>query len=576
MYVYSNSAPASAISLLICPLVCERLDLYFITMSCRVIIVGDVNGQLQQVFSKLRDLHAKNNFDFAIIAGNLFSDDPKSINDLISGNIIIPLCTYFTVGDIPLPELIISKIRENEEIVPNLHFLEKRSIVKTSEGVRIATLSGKLDKNSSDDKSNDLYSPFHTIGDAKVLYGTNTVDILLTTLWPASIRNHSKVQLVENLISPAGYEHISALCSHLKPRYHFSVTPSLFFEREPFFHQSDLEQLDSRAVTRFISLSALGVPKQKSLYAFTLSLVADPRLPLPIGTTVSPWTFEQKLNKREAIDLEPFLNNRPNNKNKRKSKREQYPNQKGLKYFRLSPDECFFCLSNPNLETHLVSSVGEDAYMTIAKGPLTTSKINVQYDIDFPAHLLIIPLAHSPTLASIPEEDNMREKTFMEMVQYRKALQDMISRVSRNKLGAVTYEISRSKGVHTHWQFVPVPETFISKGLVEASFKLEAEKLSYPAFEVRDPVLNLSDENFFRIWIWTPPNEENPQGHTNCLTMSIYEDLRFSLQFGRIVLAKLLGIEDRIQWRDCMQSKEAERIDNEKFKAAFKEFDFTQ
>ncbi|POS85761.1 hypothetical protein EPUL_002182 [Erysiphe pulchra] len=544
-------------------------------MNCKVIIVGDVNGQLQQVFSKLRDLHAKNNFDFAIIAGDLFSDDSKSITDLISGNIIIPLCTYFTVGEISFPEIIISKIRENEEIVPNLHFIGKRSIVKTSEGVRIAALGGKLDNNSSDGKSIDLYSPFHTIGDARALYGANTVDILLTTLWPASIRNHSKIQLVENLISPVGYEHISALCSQLRPRYHFSVSPTLFFEREPFFHQSSPGQLNSEAVTRFISLSALGVPKQKSFYAFTLSSVVDPNVPLPIGTTVSPWTFEQKFNKRQAINSEPFLNNKFN-KNRRKNKKEKYPNQNGLKSFRLSPDECFFCLSNPNLETHLVSSVGEDAYLTIAKGPLTTSKINVQYGIDFPAHLLIIPLAHSPTLASIPEEDNIREKTFMEMIQYRKALQDMISKVSKNKLGAVTYEISRRRGVHTHWQFVPVPESFTSKGLVEAAFKVEAENLSYPAFEVRDIVPDFSDENFFRIWIWSPPNEESPQGHTHCLTMSIYEDLRFSVQFGRIVLAKLLGIEDRIQWRDCMQSKEEEKDDNEKFKAAFKEFDFSQ
>lgn len=494
---------------------------------------------------------------------------------MISGNIVVPLCTYFTIGDIQLPELIIDKIRENEEIVPNLHFLGKRSTVKTSEGVRIVTLGGKLDNNSSDGKSSDLYSPFHTIGDAKALYGTDTVDILLTTLWPASIRNHSKIQLLENQISPVGHEHISALCSHLKPRYHFSVTPTLFFEREPFFHQSTPGQLDSRAVTRFISLSAFGAPKQKSFYAFVLSTVVDPNVPLPIGTTASPWTLEQKLNKRQAIDPEPLLNN-GFNKTRRKSGKEKFPNKKGHRSFRLSPDECFFCLSNPNLETHLVSSIGEDAYTTIAKGPLTTSKINEHFGINFPAHLLIIPLAHSPTLASIPEEDNIREKTFIEMIQYRKALQDMISKVSKNKLGAVTYEISRTKGVHTHWQFIPVPVTFISKGLVEAAFKMEAENLSYPAFEVREPEPNFSDENFFRIWIWTPPNEESPQGHTQCLTMSICEDLRFSLQFGRIVLAKLLGIEDRIQWRECMQSKEEERSDNEKFKAAFKEFDFTQ
>ncbi|KHJ35327.1 putative cwfj domain-containing protein [Erysiphe necator] len=539
-----------------------------------IILLGHVNGQFQQVFGKLSDLHAKNNFNFAIVTGNLFSDDPNSINDLISGNITVPLCTYFTLGDIPFPKLVINKLEKNDEIVPNLHFLGKRSIIKTSEGVRIVTLGGKLNTNPLDVKSQEIYSPFHTVSDARALHGANTADILLTMIWPAAIRNHSKVKFAENLTAPEGFEHISALCSHLKPRYHFSVTPALFYEREPFSHESTLGLPLSRPVTRFISLPAYGYPQQKPLYAFTLSLVDDPNAPPPIGTTPSPWTVERKISKRRAIDSESFSESRRGNISRKKKK--NHHTQNGFENFPLSPDECFFCLSNPNLETHLVSSIGEDSYITVAKGPLTTSKIHEQYGIDFPGHLLIIPLTHSPTLASIPEEDNIKEKTFIEMNQYRKALQEMIGKISNNKLGAVTYEISKSNGVHIHWQFIPVPETSLSSGLVEAAFRVESENLSYPIFRVQDPLLFNSDEDYFRVWIWTPPNVKSPQGHTECLTMSISKNLKFSLQFGRIVLAKLLGIEDRIQWRHCMQSKDEEKLDNEKLKAAFKEFDFTQ
>jgi hypothetical protein len=57
--------------------------------------------------------------------------------------------------------------------------------------------------------------------------------------------------------------------------------------------------------------------------------------------------------------------------------------------------------------------------------------------------------------------------------------------------------------------------------------------------------------------------------------MPFDDNLRFSLQFGRTVLAKLLGLEKRIQWRDCSQTEEEEKTDIAAFKATFKDFDFT-
>jgi hypothetical protein len=196
--------------------------------------------------------------------------------------------------------------------------------------------------------------------------------------------------------------------------------------------------------------------------------------------------------------------------------------------------------------------------------------------IDFPAHALIIPLTHSPTLALISEEDNAREKTFAEMNRFKSALQSMIAKRSGNQLGAVTYEISKGNGVHTHWQFLPMPAGTIRKGLVEAAFRVEAENLKYPAFQVRDIGIGNDEGDFFRVWIWTPPNEEGAEASsTKSLVMPFDDTVRFSLQFGRTVLAKLLSLEKRIQWRDCSQSEDEEKKDIEAFKAAFKEYDFT-
>jgi hypothetical protein len=61
-------------------------------------------------------LHAKNNFSLALVCGNLFSEDNDDVANLLSGNITIPLPTYFTVGSTPLPQRIIEKIDKDEEV----------------------------------------------------------------------------------------------------------------------------------------------------------------------------------------------------------------------------------------------------------------------------------------------------------------------------------------------------------------------------------------------------------------------------------------------------------------------------
>lgn len=430
-----------------------------------------------------------------------------------------------------------------------------------------------MDESIDNILSKEQYLPTHSTADARVLHGANTADILLTTSWPATVRNGSKIQLAEGLISPDGYEHISTLCANLKPRYHFSRTPEFFFEREPFYNEQSVNTTNNRHVTRFISLAAYSTLKQKSFYAFVLPPTIDAHSPFPLGTTISPWITERKPHKRQALISGQELVNEGHYR--KHNKRSHLGGRKSLKQTPTRPDECFFCLSNPKVATHLISSIGEDTYLTNAKGPLTTEKTNSQFDIDFPAHILIIPLTHSPSLALITEEDGTRKKTFGEMNRYKNALQEMIASKSRNKLGAVTYEISKSNGIHAHWQFVPVSEETIRKGHVEAAFIVEAERLSYPAFETKDPMDNSLHENFFRAWIWAPPSKNYLQGYTNCIVMYFSQDLKFSAQYGRSVLAKLLGLEDRIQWKDCEQVEEDEKKDVETFKTAFKDFDFS-
>lgn len=441
----------------------------------------------------------------------------------------------------------------------------KRSSTKTSEGLKIVALGGQLDASIIGGTSKEQHLPFHTIGDAKALYGANKADILLTSSWPASIRTGSNVPIPDGTTDIVGQGHIADLCSVLKPRYHFSTSPDFFFEREPFFHTPTEDSPDVRPLTRFISLAARGnASKQKSIYAFTLQASVDPSAPLPVGSTASPFVSRPDSRKRRALEPDPYSRYGGHD---RRNKRQQHTRPPP------GPDQCYFCLANPNLSQHLISSIGTDSYLTIAKGPLTTSETNASSGIDFPAHALIIPLTHSPTLGVMSPKDG--EEAFAEMTKFKESLQSMVAKLSQNKLGAVTYEISKGNGVHVHWQLIPIDQDLIQRGLVEAGFCVEAENLSYPAFEVRDPGVGRGEGDFFRVWIWTPPSDEEPLGHTKCLTMPFDYTNKFSLQFGRIVLAKLLGLQKREQWKDCAQTEDEENKDMEAFKVGFREFDFT-
>ncbi len=554
-----------------------------------------MRGRFKEVFDKISKLHAKNAFSLAIVLGDLFpepletsSEDEDNLTALLNGEITIPLPTYFTLGKHPLPQQVVDRFEgSDDEICPNLYFLGKRSTTKTSEGIRIVTLGGSLDPEITAGLSKDKHLPFHTEGDAKALHGANTADILVTSKWPASVRSRSNVKLpegAEESLSSAGAEQcIADLCSALKPRYCFSTSDSIFYEREPFFHISKEDQPDTSSITRFISLAAYGNPaKQKWLYAFTLDPNAAPPLTMPPGTTATPFTNTSK--KRQTLPDQSQSYSRFNHENGHQS--HHRPNKRARhKAPPPGPHECFFCLSNPNLATHLIASIAEDAYVTTAKGPLSTP--TTYPSLTFPAHMLIIPLSHSPTLATItPPESKI--STYKEMQRYRHALHSLLLSTSKGALGAVTWEVSRAEGIHIHWQFLPVPTNLIKKGLVAAAFKVEAENEKYPTFKTKtigDGTAETGD--YFRVWIWRPDEgadstldssgdgEYEKRGEENELVLPLSAEFRFDLQFGRRVMAKLLGLEGRMHWKDCTQSDAEEKRDAEGFKGAFKKFDFS-
>ena len=82
-------------------------------------MLGSLNGAFESAFKKLAALQAKQNFSFAIITGNLFGVDQDKeavVSRLLSGQISVPLSTYFTVGTNPLPQEVIERIEKDEDV----------------------------------------------------------------------------------------------------------------------------------------------------------------------------------------------------------------------------------------------------------------------------------------------------------------------------------------------------------------------------------------------------------------------------------------------------------------------------
>ncbi|KFA50830.1 hypothetical protein S40293_05829 [Stachybotrys chartarum IBT 40293] len=538
----------------------------------KIIVLGSLTGQLEPAIKKLATLHSKNSFSLALLTGDLFAPetDEEAVTALLEGKLEIPLPTYFSVANHPLPTRIAAKVEADEEICPNLHFLGKRSITKTSEGIRIVCLGGQVDPDIISGQSMEQHLPFHTSADAKALRGANGADILLTSLWPTGIWNGSNVSLdPAQQASLASTEAVAELCAALRPRYHLTTSPGPFFyEREPFVTTPE-KAGDLPVVTRFISLAPFGTPKAKFMYAFSLN---KSDTAIPAGVTSSP--FVSKSKKRDRHDGGNERNGRwqrDDAHHGRRNKRRRASPPPG-------PDRCYFCLSNPNISTHMCCSIGDDAYITTAKGPLPTSTTFAEQGMQFPGHLLIIPLPHSPTIpsmGSVTDPDSDAVKTYKEMTRFREAIQAMVSSVSSHKLGLVTWEISRERNIHLIWQCLAAPADLIQKDLVTAAFKVEAENDKYPDFKIQD--LSLADQptygDFFRVWVWADNGEDLIKGKS--LIMPLPSDLRFDLQFPRRVMAKLLGLEGRLVWQDCAQTDDEETKDVELFREAFKPWDFT-
>ncbi|WFD31738.1 hypothetical protein MSPP1_002777 [Malassezia sp. CBS 17886] len=449
-------------------------------------------------------------------------------------------------------------------------------------------------------------------GDALLLQAREPIDFLLTTAWPQRIEALSNVPLPDPGAPTWGVAPIARLAEAARPRYHFAHAPTrmqcaaeaegrqpggparadgeeqpsghaqtqgaaqhvrcdaktlacgAFWEREPYENPpfAALPPPSTAPITRFLSLAdvantekvrwfmALNVVPADALeegapnaaqarpaHATASPLVAPPA-PKREGPGDAPnFRFEAKRARHDAA--------RP--RHGRRAREPVAP---------VGPENCWFCLSNPNVEKHLIVAIGEECYVALPKGQVPVSS-DERALVPGGGHALIVPIAH---VASQHARDLGALRT--EVCAWKDALAACFAAYDA---APVSWEVVRRSGTragHTQIQVVPVPKAQL-EGL-EAYFREAAERDGY-VFETDEDaaafVAGSGDHGDFCLL--------EVAGKRMLLLL---HGQRFNLQFPRETLTAFLDMPERGDWKACVRPGAVEAAECDEFKDAFREY----
>ncbi|KAK4257789.1 hypothetical protein QN277_007329 [Acacia crassicarpa] len=211
---------------------------------------------------------------------------------------------------------------------------------------------------------------------------------------------------------------------------------------------------------------------------------------------------------------------------------------------------CWFCLSSPDVESHLIASIGENYYCALAKGPLVED------------HVLLIPVEHLPSTLSLSSESGVELSKFQNSLRmYHKNQGKQV----------IFFEWVSRRTSHANLQVVPIPTSKAT--LVEKIFNLAAEKLGFKFMfkkfdsdsDGRKFLRAQFDGNSSLFYVELPGSA--------ILLHQVEDNEKFPAQFGREVVSGLLNMADKADWRNCKYSKEEETKMVQDFKSRFQEFD---
>lgn len=514
----------------------------------RILVVGDVEGHFNQLFKKIQTVVKKNGpFSKLLCVGEFFGSNNAEWLPYKSGQLKVPLLTYI-LG--PHKQELKSNYPDLKgcELCENVIYLGPAGIYPCSSGLRIAYINGYEGEDSKDVINFD----FERIRSLETEAGNKVqVDILLSTQWPTNVCNFARKP--DDVDSDEGNSSLIArLAFKLRPRYHLAAGKGIFYERLPYRNHKVLVEA-SRPVTRFISLAKVGNEvKQKWLYAFSINpaihcLPAD-LIKQPDDVTEGPYN-EDDLPKKsnKSSGGAQFFYDMNSKQDDHKGKRRRDDDSGGEK--KRGPKQpaapCWFCLASPEVEKHLVVSIGSHAYLALAKGGLTDQS------------LLILPITHFQATPDL-EEDGRRE-----IEQFKSVLKKMFKGAGKS----VVFFERNYRSQHLQVQVIPLPDD--TAPYIKEQFMDFAESYGIDLDEIPklSDITQVAQPGVPFFYVELPTGEK------------LYHRVKknFPLQFGREVLASpnLLNCTDRVDWRECKISEEEETRLRNKIRLSFQPFDFT-
>ena len=216
---------------------------------------------------------------------------------------------------------------------------------------------------------------------------------------------------------------------------------------------------------------------------------------------------------------------------------------------------CWFCLSNPNADTALVASVGEECYVAVDKGPISD------------LHVLILPVEHYACGLDTPAT------TAAEIDRYLSSLKSCFAAQGKELVAFERFmRLKKSGGNHCHINVLAIPPTSASRAeqtfaSIAATHGFDFVKLpaSLKGEEARSAAAKLiGNQEYFVAYL--------PDGSR--LVHPIVYGERHPLNYGREVLAALAEVPERADWKVCQSESVAEEeARTTAFRNVFKEYD---
>ncbi|XP_033102373.1 CWF19-like protein 1 [Anneissia japonica] len=527
----------------------------------KILVSGDVEGNFDQLFKRVEKVNKKAGpFEALFCVGSFFSSSEKSKTEWLkyeNKQAKAPLPTYVLGANKPEVTGMFSKSCNGYEMAENITYLGRKGVMNMMSGLQVAYLSGIEQESSGPSEAHSFAE--QDINELAMPLVSNSsfkgVDILITSQWPRNVEKHA-VKPEGPGSDKSGSRKLAALTLSLQPRYHFAGLEDVYYERAPYRNHQVLKD-KQRHVTRFISLASVAnIAKKKYLYAFNIvpmsKLTHAELVVQPPDVTECPFqniSTERRKEPQEA-DMSNqyfFSTDQPQASQKRQRDHQGGSGSRKPRKHPKPSGPCWFCLGSPEVEKHLVVSVGITTYLALAKGGLV------------PDHVMILPIGHFQSQVDLPQDVSD------EISKYKKALSKYFR--SRNK-SYVIFE-RNFKSQHLQLQVVPIENQDdidikdIKEALLEYSMKQDIEVNEIPVHSDLKQIVSLGAPYFY---------VELDGGEKLLHRIKKF----FPLQFGREALAcpALLNMPDRANWKSCSISKEEESEHAALFRKQFKEYDF--